>query len=400
MTISSSSTTSIRGALIDAPAVFGPAAPPAEGRRGTRNPSRACSLHPDCPAVGPDDPVADGQSQPGSLAHVLRGEERIEYPLQVLLRNPAAGIDDRDFHHRHRLPARFRAHGLRATAAPDGDTAFVLASIACWALTSMFMMTCLIRSASIQTCGRAGSRSMTISMLPRCAGPSIRRAVSSITLLRSTNFFRLLLAGEIEQPPDDRRASLGFPDHQIHVLRLLASVGHLFPHEVREREHAGQRVVQFMCDSGGEQPDRSQLFALRGLGLGDAELLCPFFHFLLQRAAPLPQLRLRISEGHGHGVEGCCKLAEFVRAAHRDRLFEVPPGHSLGAGFEVAQRHIDQAVHEEADDQRCEGDESGGKRGDGGGIAPHVAIDAVERIDDVQHAEDGLRVLCTWQAAL
>ncbi len=111
---------------------------------------------------------------------------------------------------------------------------------------------------------------------------------------------RLFFTGEIEQPLDDRRASLGFADHQVHVLGVLALVRHFLPHEMREGQDAGQGIVQFMGDARGEQPDRGELLAAHGLRLGAAQLLRPYFHFLLERMGPIAQLRPRIAQGVGH----------------------------------------------------------------------------------------------------
>ena len=57
-------------------------------------------------------------------------------------------------------------------------------------------------------------------------------------------------------------------------------------------------------------------------------------------------------------IERRGKLAEFVAAAHRDRLIQIAGGEPLRPAFEVAHRQIDQAVHEEADQQRRETDEA------------------------------------------
>ena len=73
---------------------------------------------------------------------------------------------------------------------------------------------------------------------------------------------------------------------------------------------------------------------------------------------PILQLGARIAQGAGHGVERGGKLAEFVAAAHRDRLIEIAGGEPLRPAFEVAQRQIDQTVHEKADQQRREADEA------------------------------------------
>ena len=69
----------------------------------------------------------------------------------------------------------------------------------------------------------------------------------------------------------------------------------------------------------------------------------------------------------------------------------------LRAAFQVAQRQIDQAVHEEADRQRSEQDEAQGKAGDAQRAGAHLAVDLVERIDDVENAEDR-RVLAVVMA--
>ena len=51
------------------------------------------------------------------------------------------------------------------------------------------MTTCFIWFSSIQTAGRLGASSMLTAVSLSCAGRSIKRAVSAMTLFRSTNFF-------------------------------------------------------------------------------------------------------------------------------------------------------------------------------------------------------------------
>ena len=176
-----------------------------------------------------DDTVADGKSQPGSLADLLGGEERIEDPPQVLFRDAAAGIDDRD-----RSPSAWAstscagARGSRAR--PVRMVMFPFSSTACWALTSIFMTTCLIWSASIQIAGSVRSRSEHDLDIAKVRGllDDAHRILDHLVEVGEF-LFRRLFTSEIEQPLDDRRASLGFADHQVEVLRILAFVRHFLP---------------------------------------------------------------------------------------------------------------------------------------------------------------------------
>ena len=337
--------------------------------------------------MGLDDTVADGQSQPGPFSHFLGGEEWIENPLQVLLRNSAAGIDDRDLHHGHGLRARLRAPGLGTTAASDGDAALLLDRMLG---VDEHVHDDLLDQVRVDP----DRRQIRIEIhgdldVAQVSGPldDARRVFDDLVEVGEF-LLRRLLAGEIEKPADDCGAPLGFPDHQIQVLRVRASVRHLLPQQMRERENAGQRIVQLMSDAGGEQADRSQLFPARGLGLGNAQFLGPLFHFLLQRAPPFPQFLLGILQGRRHGVEGARQLAEFVVAAHRNRLVQIAGGKPSGPVFQVVQGNLDQAVHEEADDERGDDDEAQGENADGDCIHPHRAVDFVEGVDDVKDAED------------
>ena len=74
------------------------------------------ALHLDGPAVRRDDAMADREAEPRALADTLRREERIEDALQVLFRDAAAGIDDRDLDHLDRLGAGIRARRARGRA--------------------------------------------------------------------------------------------------------------------------------------------------------------------------------------------------------------------------------------------------------------------------------------------
>ena len=53
-------------------------------------------------------------------------------------------------------------------------------------------------------------------------------------------------------------------------------------------------------------------------------------------------------------LNAAANLAEFVGAAHRNRLLQVAGREPLRAGLQVAQRHVDQAVHEKAERERGE----------------------------------------------
>src|SRR5664279_4174766 len=104
--------------------------------------------------------------------------------------------------------------------------------------------------------------------------------------------------------------------------------------------------------------------------------------------APFTQLRPRIAQGVGHGVEQSSKPAELVGATRRNRLIQIPGGKSLRAAFEVAQRQIDKIMYDKADQHRRNDDKSQGKAGDREGAVAQLVIERVERIDDVENAKD------------
>ena len=97
-------------------------------------------------------------------------------------------------------------------------------STACWALTSMFMTTCLIWSASIQIGGSVRSRSDADLDIAQMRGPldDSHRIIDDLVEVGEF-LLRLLLAGEIQQPLDDGGAALGFADDQVHVLGVRYS---------------------------------------------------------------------------------------------------------------------------------------------------------------------------------
>ena len=107
-----------------------------------------------------------------------------------------------------------------------------------------------------------------------------------------------------------------------------------------------------MRDARGKQPHRCQFFGARSLGLRNAQFLRPLLHLLLQRVTPFAQLRLGISQRRGHGVERGRQLAELVRTAHRNRLVQISGSQPLGPRLQVAQGHVDQAMHEETHAER------------------------------------------------
>ena len=210
---------------------------------------------------------------------------------------------------------------------------------------------------------------------------------SAILLLRRP------LAREVEQAADDRRAALGLADDQVEVLRVLAAVGQLLADQVREREDAGERIVELVGDARGEQAHGSELFALDGAGFRGAQLARALRHLLLQRVGPIRQFAPRIAQRDGHGVEGGRHLAELVRAAHRDGLLQVAGGEPLRAGLQVAQRHEDQAVHQQAKREPGQEDESHAEADHIERVPARGAVDFVERVGDVEHAEHRLVLL-------
>ena len=339
-----------------------------------------------------DNPMADGKSQAGSLAHVLGGEERVEDPPQVRFRNAAAGIDDRYCHHRPILGSR-RARVLGA-AGGHGDAALFLDRVLG---VDQHVHDHLLDLVGVDPDRRQRAVEVDVDLdIAQMRGPldDSHRIIDDLVEVGEF-LLRLLLAGEIEQPLDDGGAALGFTDDQVHVLGVGTLVRHFLPQQMREGENAGERIVQFVGDAGGEQADRGELLAAHGFGLRAAQFLRAAFHSLLERVPPFAQLLARFAQGVGHAVEHGGKLAEFIVAAHRDRLVQIAGRQPLRAAFEIAQRQIDQAVHEEADRQRGNQDECQGNAGDPGRAGAQASIDVLQRIDDVEHAEDGglLRVL-------
>ena len=59
-----------------------------------RGPPADLALHLDAATVRRDDRVADCKAEPGALADLARGEERVEDAVADLVRDPDAGVDD------------------------------------------------------------------------------------------------------------------------------------------------------------------------------------------------------------------------------------------------------------------------------------------------------------------
>src|SRR5919112_1793772 len=63
-------------------------------------PCAGAALDTNLTAMVPDNAVDDAEAEPGALADVPRGEERIEDAPEVLLGDPVAGIRDGQLHGR------------------------------------------------------------------------------------------------------------------------------------------------------------------------------------------------------------------------------------------------------------------------------------------------------------
>ena len=164
-----------------------------------------------------------------------------------------------------------------------------------------------------------------------------------------------------------------------------------------EREHAGQGIVEFVCDTGSEQPNRRQLLSPRSLSLCDIQFMHSFFYFLFQRTSPVLQLGVRIAQRFGHAVKGCCQLTEFVFAADGNGLVQVSLGKLGSAVFQITKRQVNHTVHQETHQQCRSNDESQRKTDDGDCICTYGAVDLVQRIHDIQHTE--YRLVCRMHMA-
>ena len=60
------------------------------------------------------------------------------------------------------------------------------------------------------------------------------------------------LPGKIEQALDDLPAAFRFPDNDLEVLFQFGVAGRSLEKKATVGQHAGERVVQFMSDSGGQ----------------------------------------------------------------------------------------------------------------------------------------------------
>ena len=159
---------------------------------------------------------------------------------------------------------------------------------------------------------------------------------------------RLFFTGEVQQPADDPGAALGFADDDVHVLGLGAALGQIGAHQVRKGQYARQRVVDLVGDARGEQADRGQLLGLDRLGFGKAQLAGFFLDLPFQRVRPLGEIVFGALQRQRHEVERLGEVTDLVGASHRDQARAVPGGDEAGAGLEVAEGLVDQAVDQPA----------------------------------------------------
>ena len=338
----------------------------------------------------PDDAVGHRQAEARSLADLLGREERVENALQVLLRDPAAGVRDGHLHRRHGLVAAAREPPRGVKPAGDEDAALFLDDGLLGVdqdvhqhLLDQVGIHMKLRKVPVELRG-------DLDVLQRGRALDEAHGLRDEGVEVHLGFLRRLLAREVQQPADDARAAPRLADHQVEVFGVLAAVGHLLAHEGGERQHAGERVVQLVGDAGGQLPDRGELLAARDFGFGQPQLLGALLDLLAQRLHPFLELVPRLLERRHHGVRRARQAAEFVLAAHGDGLVEVARRQALGAAFEVAQGHVDQPVQQPADADGHQQDETDRDRDHLDHVGLHGAVDLVQRIGDVHHAEHGL----------
>ena len=225
----------------------------------------------------------------------------------------------------------------------------------------------------------------------RLAGRSTRRTVSSMTWLRSANFF----SGGRWRAKSSRRRMIVAQRLVSRITRSRSSASWLPSGSfLRIRCEKVRMPVSGLLSScampAASRPTEASFSRSAAPASAARSLRVRSSTFSSSVCAPLGQLAPRIAQRDGHGVEGGRHLAEFVRAAHRDRLLEVAGREPLRAGLQVAQRHVDQAMHQQAERERGEDDESHREADHVEGVAPHGAVDLVQRVDDVQHAEHRL----------
>ena len=236
MTISSSSTIRILALMVLSRvllAALGRRAVRAAGRCGTWCPRPTALSTSIAPPWALTMPWLTDRPSPVPLptSLVVKNGSKIRCRFSSGMPQPVSMIDD--LHHRHRRRcvrrlARLGAAGVRTMMLP-------CSSIACWALTSMFITTCLIRSASTQTGGSVAVEVERMSMSRRCGRPldDAHRVLDELVEVGEF-LLRRLLAREIQQPPDDAGAALGLADHQVEVLGILAAVGHLLAQQMEK----------------------------------------------------------------------------------------------------------------------------------------------------------------------
>ena len=207
----------------------------------------------DRPSVLLHDAVGDGQSESRSLADLLRREERVVNPRQLLGRNARPGVGDL---RRSRRPARraSRSSATRPSASrrarsgtgsgtpaaacarsPAPPAARAASSLRTWMLPVL------------NWCSSSDSTSLTTALmshgpLSTCAGRA--RFSSPLTIFAARNVCRSIFSSTCV---DGSSGSRRFQQH------------------LREARDAGQRRVHLVRDAGREQPDRRHL--LRDLQL-------------------------------------------------------------------------------------------------------------------------------------
>ncbi len=320
------------------------------------SPSPTSVLELDLAAVPLDDAVDDRQPEAGAL--LLRGEERVEDLLQVLRRDPRAGVlerhldpapvlderglDDERAAPRHRLAGvhddvHERLPELAEVAVHQrhrGEPLLERRRPGCWiwfARSCTASSTTAWRFVSLRASGRSRAKSRRLRTMAE------QRSVSRCDHVEVLHerLARRVVGRPLVEVPDD---------------------------ELREGEDPRERVVDLVGDRGGELAERRELLAADELVLGRPQRGGPLLDLLLQAVHERVEVSLRAAERARHLVERGRQDPELARPGDRDlelQLVAGDPARRLHQRrhrphHEVAGERVEEHGHEERGERRRE----------------------------------------------
>jgi hypothetical protein len=122
-------------------------------------------------------------------------------------------------------------------------------------------------------------------------------------------------------------------------------------HQHGKIEHPRQRVVDLVCNAGGELPERSETIRLQQLPVSYLQLLRSFLHFGLQPLRELIQLVHGLHQANAHHVEGKRQFPQLFAGIDLNGPIQLHGTDRAGAFHELADGLAYKIAGEEIDEQ-------------------------------------------------